>query len=147
MLSVDTSDLNIILISNFVELLFVLFFGKHWEFDMNGSSQSSSEISWAWSNITKMIVMSELGMCLDFSSSNGKSTENSSDISSLLHGDNSELILFVDPDKESLFLVMENTSTCWPVSVETTWLQESISFLEEEVISNQLSLLLFSHGG
>ena len=47
MLSVNTSDLNIILISDFVELLFVLFFGKHWEFNMNGSSQSSSKISWA----------------------------------------------------------------------------------------------------
>jgi hypothetical protein len=116
----NTSDLNIILISDFVELVFVFFFGKHWELDMNGSSQSSTKISLARCDVTKMIVMSEFGMCLDLCSSNGKSTENSSDISSLLHGDNSELILFVDPDKESLFLVVENTSTCWPVSVETT---------------------------
>jgi len=37
-LSMDTSDLNVVLVSNFVELFFVFFLGKHWEFDMNGSS-------------------------------------------------------------------------------------------------------------
>jgi hypothetical protein len=94
-----------------------------------------------------MIIVSKLSLCLDLSSSNGESAENSSNISSLLHGDNSELILLVDPDQESLFLVVENTSTSWPVSVEATRLQESISFLKKEVIGNQLSLLFFGHGG
>jgi hypothetical protein len=63
-----------------------------------------------------------------------------------LHGDDSELILFIDPDQESLFLVMEDTSASWPVSVETTGLQESVSLLEQEVIGDQLSLLFFGHG-
>jgi hypothetical protein len=67
-----------------------------------------------------MIIVSKFGFFLDCGSSNSKSGENSTNISSLLHGDDSKLILFVDPDKESLFLVVENTSTCWPVSVETT---------------------------
>jgi len=97
-LSMDSSDLNIVLVSNFVELLFVFFLGKHWKFDMNGSSQSSSEIGWAWGDVTKMVIMSELSFFLNSSSSNCKSRENSSDISSLLHGDDSELIFLVDPD-------------------------------------------------
>ena len=91
--------------------------------------------------------MSKLGVSFNLSSCNSESAEHSSDISSLLHRDDSELILFVDPNKESLFFVMENTSACWPVSIETTGLEESVSFLEEEVIGDQLSLLLFGHGG
>ena len=145
--SMNSSDLNVVLVSNLVELFFVFFLGKHWELDMNGCSQSSTEICWARCDVTKMIIVSELGFFLDLSGSNGESTENSSNISSLLHGDNSELILLIDPDQESLFLIVENTSTSWPVSVEATRLQESISFLEKEVIGNQLSLLFFGHGG
>ena len=94
-----------------------------------------------------MVIVSELSLCLDLSSCNCESAENSSDVSSLVHGDDSELILLVDPDQECLFLVVENTSASWPVSVETTGLQESVSFLEEEVIGNQLSLFFFGHGG
>ena len=67
-----------------------------------------------------MIIVSKFSFFLDCSSSDSKSGENSTNISSLLHGDNSKLILLVDPDQESLFLVVENTSASWPVSVETT---------------------------
>jgi len=143
----DTSDLNVVFISDLVELLFVFFLGKIWKFNMNGCSKSSSKIGWARCDITEMIIVSEFSLCLDLSSCDGESTENSSNVSSLLHRDDSELILLVDPDQECLFLVVENTSASWPVSVETTGLQESISFLEEEVIGNQLSLLFFGHGG
>jgi len=94
-----------------------------------------------------MIIVSKFSFLLNFSGGNRESAEHSSDISSLLHRDDSELILLVDPDKESLFFVMENTSASWPVSVETTGLKESVSFLEEEVIGDQLGLLLFGHGG
>ena len=147
MLSMDTSDLNVVFISDLVELLFVFFLGKIWKFNMNGCSKSSSKIGWARCDITEMIIVSEFSLCLDLSSCDGESTENSSNVSSLLHWNDSELILLVDPDQECLFLVVENTSASWPVSVETTGLQESVPFLEEEVIGNQLSLLFFGHGG
>ena len=97
---------------------------------MHRSSERCSKVGWARSDVTKMIVMSEFGMCLDLSSSNGKSTENSSDISSLLHGDNSELILFVDPNEESLLVVMEDASSLGPVPIEASCFEESVSFLE-----------------
>jgi hypothetical protein len=124
----DSPNLHIEFISNFVELFFV--YHKLWKFNMDRSSQGSTKIGWARSNITKMIVMSEFGFFLDSGSSNSKSRENSTDISTLLHGDDSELILFVNPNQESLFLVVEDTSTSWPVSVETTRLQESVTLLE-----------------
>ena len=40
---------------------------------------------------------------------------------------------------------MEDTSTIWPVSVETASIKESITFLEEIVISNQLFLNFLVH--
>ena len=97
-LTMDSSDLNIVLVSDFVELLFVFFLGKHWKFDMNRCSQGSSKISWAWGDVTEVVIMSELSFFLDSGGSNCKSRENSSNVSSLLHGDDSKLIFLVDPD-------------------------------------------------
>ena len=61
--------------------------------------------------------MSELGDLLDLSSCDGKSAEDSTNVSTRLHGDNSELVLFVNPDEEGLFIVMEDTSAIRPVTV------------------------------
>lgn len=94
-----------------------------------------------------MIVMSKLSFFLDSSCCDRESCEDSSDVSSLLHRDDSELILLVYPNQESFFFVVEDTSASWPVSVETTWLQEPVSLLEQEVVFNQLGLLFFGHSG
>ena len=56
------------------------------------------------------------------------------------------MILLIDPDEESLFVVVEDTSAFGPVSVKTASVKEPVSFLEEEVIVNQLLLLCWSHG-
>jgi len=40
---------------------------------------------------------------------------------------------------------VENTSSLWPVSVESTSIKESVTLLEKEVIVNQLLLLCLSH--
>jgi len=44
-LSVDSSDLYVILIGDFVELLLVL--AEFWKFDMDGSSHGGTEVGWA----------------------------------------------------------------------------------------------------
>jgi len=62
-----------------------------------------------------------------------------------LHGDDSELIFFVDPDEESLVVVVEDTSSLWPVSLKTSRLKIFITTLEEEMISNELLLFSFGH--
>ena len=48
--TVDSSDLNVEFVSNFVELLFVL--SKHWEFNVDGCSESCTKIGWAGSDVT-----------------------------------------------------------------------------------------------
>ena len=46
-----------------------------------------------------------------------QSSKNSSDVSTLLHGDDSQLILLIDPDEEGLLVVVEDASAFGPVSV------------------------------
>ena len=79
-----------------------------------------------------MIITRELDDGFDVSCSFAESLENSLDISlrsisSLLHGDDSELILLINPDKEGLGVVVENTSTRWPVSAQTTGIKVLIN--------------------
>lgn len=77
---------------------------------------------------------------LDGAGTCDESLEDCEKTGSLLHRNNAKLVLLISPDEESLFLVMENTSARGPVVVQAASLQESVSFLEQEVISNQLVL-------
>ena len=124
-LSVDSSDLDVVLVGDLVEQVFVLH--QLWKLDMNGGSQGGTEVGGAGGDVTEVIVVSELADLLNLSGSSAKSVENFLDTSSLLHGDDSELIFFVDPDEESLFGVVENSSSGWPVSVEIASDKESVS--------------------
>jgi hypothetical protein len=49
------------------------------------------------------------------------------EVSTLLHGNDSELIFFVNPDEEGLLIVVEDTSALWPFSVQVASFQESVS--------------------
>ena len=74
-----------------------------------------------------MVITGELCDRFDVGGGSAQSLEDSFDVSALLHGDDSQLILFVDPDEEGLGVVVEDTSARWPVSVEATSIEESIS--------------------
>ena len=93
-----------------------------------------------------MLIVGESGNFFNFTCGNGKSSEDGANVGTLLHRDDSKLVLFVYPDKESLLIVVENASSLRPVSVETACIKESISLFKEEVIGNQLLLLGFRHG-
>jgi len=93
-----------------------------------------------------MIIMSEFDIGgLEMSNGSAKSVEDLEDSTILLHGDDSELIFFVDPDEESLGIVMEDTSTRWPVSVKVASSKESVSLLEEEMVVDELLLISGGH--
>jgi len=140
-LSVDTSDLDVELVRNLLKFSFVGFRSKVRKFDMHRSSHGSTKVGWTRSNVTKMLVISKFSHLFDLSSTDGKSSEDFSNVGSFFHGNDSKLILLVDPDEECLVFVMVDTSSGWPVSIETTSVKESVSLLEEEVISNQLFLI------
>jgi hypothetical protein len=94
-----------------------------------------------------MVIMGEFADLLNMSSSSAESVKNSLDVNTILHGDNSQLIFFIAPNKESFSIVMENTSSRWPVSVQVGSGKIFISLLEKEVIGNQLILSFLIHGG
>merc|ERR1719179_123593 len=75
----------------------------------------------------------------------GQSFEYTSYITSLLHGNDSELIFFIDPDKECFGFVVEDTTAFGPVTFHTGYLQVWISRHEVEVVINQLLSDSFIH--
>ena len=107
-LAMDTSDLDMVLGGDLLELFLLLH--QLWKLDMDGGSEGGSEIGWARGDVTKMGIVRELADGLDVGGSSAESVENFEDTSSWLHGDDSQLILFVDPDEESLGVVVEDTS-------------------------------------
>lgn len=112
---------------------------------MDGSSEGGAEIGWARGDVAEMPVMGELANVLDVSGGPTESVEDLEDASSLLHRNNSELVLLVAPDVERFLLVHEDASSGWPVSVEIACFQESISLFEKDMIGDQLVLNLFAH--
>ena len=94
---------------------------------MNGGTESSTKVSWARSDVTEMIITGEIANAFNNFASSAESIEDFLDASTVLHGDDSELIFLVDPNEEGLGGVMEDTSTRRPVSVEVASSEESIT--------------------
>ena len=109
MFTMNTSDLNIILVSDGIELSLVL--SQKRKLDMDRGSQGSTKVGWAGGDVSEMVVVGKLGNLLDGGCGLGKSGEDGKDVGTFLHGDDSQLILLVNPDEESLVFVVENTSS------------------------------------
>ena len=62
-LSVDTSDLDFVLFGNSVESRLVSH--QLWKFDVDGSSHGGTEVGWARSNVTEMVVVGEFANGFD----------------------------------------------------------------------------------
>ena len=89
--------------------------------------------------------MRKLSHLFNVSASSAKSIENCLQISSILHGNYSQLVLLVNPNEEGLFFVVEDTSSVGPVSVKANSLQVTISLLKEEMVVDKLFSLRLSH--
>ena len=73
-----------------------------------------------------------------------KST-NTKIVLTLLHGNDTELILLVDPGEEGLGGVVEDTPALWPVTLHASSNQVFVSGDEEEVVINQFEPVSFIH--
>jgi len=92
-------------------------------------------------------VLARLGLdgILDSLDASGQPLEDSLDVTALLHGDDSELILLVDPDQEGLGVVVENATALGPVALHTGHLQVGVTGHEEEMVIDQLLADLLVH--
>merc|ERR1711884_778129 len=68
----------------------------------------------------------------------GKSFKDTFHITTHLHGDDSQLILFIDPDQECLGIIMEDAPSLRPVSLHPSNSKVSVSRNKEEMIINKL---------
>jgi len=109
MLSVNASNLDFVLVGNGIEGILVSH--QFWQLDVHGSSHGCSKVSWARGDVTEVIVMCKFDNGLDMFSSSTQPLEYCSNISTWLHRNDSQLILFIDPHKESFAIVMEDAST------------------------------------
>merc|ERR1712038_1540765 len=119
--------------------------------NMDRGSHTSTQVGGARVNVTILGIQAEVlsRLFLDRVSNSldtsCKSLKDTLDISTLLHGDNSELILLIDPDKEGLGIIVEDTSALRPVSLHTSNSKVSVSRDEEEVVINKLLSDLLVH--
>jgi len=91
--------------------------------------------------------MSKLGLLLNARDCAGESLEDFADIGAGLHGDNSKLIFLIDPHKEGLCLVVEDSTSLRPFSLKESRLEVLVVTLEKEVVFSELFLLISSHCG
>ena len=94
-----------------------------------------------------MVVVGETSDLLDAGGGTAESLEDLSDVGTVLHGDDTELVLLVDPDEESLGVVVEDTTSLRPLALETARLEVLVTALEKEVVSDELVALGGGHGG
>merc|ERR1711989_56990 len=118
---------------------------------MNRSSHARSKVCWAGVDVSVPFVQHEvmtrflldgIPHSLDTSC---QSVKHLLDISTLLHGDDPELVLFVDPGQESLVLVVEDSTTLRPVPLHASNLEVRITRHKEEMIINQLLSDFLAH--
>jgi len=64
-----------------------------------------------------MGIMRKFGYLLNMSTGSAQSIKYYLEVSSILHGDDSQLVFFIYPNQESLFFVVEDTSAIWPISI------------------------------
>ena len=63
-------------------------------------------------------------MYLDSLDAAGQPLEDPLDVAALLHGDDAELVLLVDPHQEGLVLVVEDAATLRPIPLHARHLEQ-----------------------
>merc|ERR1711937_873637 len=119
--------------------------GELWKVDVDGGAHTGTEVGWAGGDLTQVSVVLELGDLLNLGGGDGESLEDLTDVGALLHGDDSPMILLVNPDEEGLGVVVEDTTGLWPLTLETAGFEVLVTTLEEEVISGELLTLGIAH--
>jgi len=152
--SVDTTGTTLLEteeVQDLVQLLLVL--GQAGELDVDAGAKSGSQVGWASQDVAEMLVphvrvTALLHQGLDLGKTLAETLEDTLDITALLHGDDAEMILLVDPDQEGLGVVVPDTTGIGPVTGHAGAGEERRhGLVEEEVIVDQLILLGVGHLG
>jgi len=140
--SVDTANLQFMPIADCAKSLHI--FGEFGQTDMDTGPHGGSEVGGTAGQIAQPFVESECKAFLEFGNGVGEAGEYLSDISAGLHGDDAELILFVDPDEESFVVVVVDAASFGPVTVESGAFEKAVALFEEKVILDELFSVLLT---
>jgi len=143
-LAVGTTDLDVVLVGDSLEL--VLRPAELGELDVDGGAHASAEVGGARGDVTEMLVVGKLSLLLDLGGSDGETLKDLTDVGALLHRDDTELVLLVDPNEESLGVVVEDTTGLGPLALKTARLKVLVATLEKEMVSNELVTVSIAHG-
>ena len=89
---------------------------QFWDLDVDTTSQSSSQVAWACQHVTQMVIVHVLlsdllHLFLDLGDALAEALEHSQHVASLLHGNETCVILLVNPHQESLVIVVPGNDT------------------------------------
>merc|ERR1712210_171726 len=111
---------------------------------MDGGTHTSSKVGGAGMDIavllgeSKVLATFSLDRVSNSLDTASKTSKDTLDISSLLHGDDSCLIFFIDPEKEGLSSVVEDSTALRPVTLHTSNSKVAVSTDKEEVVIDKL---------
>merc|ERR1712012_1513739 len=151
-LSTGATGLQVKLLATSLELVNAVL-GPAGQVNVNRCPHASTKVGGAGVDVAEPLIQAEvlarllLHRVLDSLDTLGEPGEDFFHISSLLHGDDAELVLFVHPDQESLVLVVEDTTTLRPVSLHASNGKVPVARDEEEVVVNELLTDLLIHSG
>merc|ERR1711972_501951 len=140
-LSTGSTGLQLQLLATSLQLLNAML-GPAGQVNVDGGPHASTKVGGAGVDVAEPLIQAEvlarllLDRVLDSLDTLGQSAEHFPDISTLLHRDNTELVLLVDPDKEGLLGVVEDTTSLRPVTLHTGNSKVSVARDEEEVVVN-----------
>merc|ERR1712012_465883 len=151
-LSTGATGLQVKLLATSLELVNAVL-GPAGQVNVNRCPHASTKVGGAGVDVAEPLIQAEvlarllLHRVLDSLDTLGEPGEDFFHISSLLHGDDAELVLFVHPDQESLVLVVEDTTTLRPVALHASNGKVPVARDEEEVVVNELLTDLLIHSG
>jgi len=119
--------------------------GELGQLDVDGSADGRSQVGGAEGQESETVVVREGDAFLDLVDGVGQTLVDGLQVTTLLHGDDAQVIFFVAPHQEGLVHVVVDTTASGPVTASVGSLEETISFLEEEVIIDELLLDLLGH--
>jgi len=118
---------------------------------VDGGAHASAQVGGAGVNIAELGAEQEFLAAFgpdgiaDGLNAPGETLEDTLDISTLLHGDDTELILLINPDKEGLGSIVEDATAFGPVALHASNLQVGVTGHEEEMVIDQLLADLLVH--
>merc|ERR1711962_187795 len=127
------------------------FLGPSGQVDVHGRPHASAQVGGAGVEVAQAGVQQELLAGLgpdgvaDGLDAASETVEDATDVTALLHGNDTKLILLVDPGEEGLGGIVEDATALGPVALHSGGDQVFVAGHEKEVVVDQLQSVLLVH--